>query len=55
MATRPPQKSKPAVSNIDLFQLHGIGLWLFDKSNAIVEKVFTPQGRTARDPAARKS
>jgi hypothetical protein len=50
----PAQKSKPAVANIDLFELHGIGLWLFDKDSTIIEKVFTPFKSCARNPEVRQ-
>lgn len=36
-----PEKNK-AIDNIDLFKFHGIGLWIFDKKNSLVEKMFTP-------------
>lgn len=50
----PHDKSKRAIASLDLFQAHGIGLWLFDKKNSSVEQVFTPQKTTARNPAARQ-
>lgn len=50
----PKNKSKQALSNLGLFQLHGIGLWFFDKNNSSIEKAFTPSKRTARNPEARQ-
>lgn len=50
----PPEKSKCAVSNLDLFQTHGIGLWFFDKNNSVIERAYTPATSAARNPDARK-
>jgi hypothetical protein len=50
----PPEKSKCAIANLDLFQMHGIGLWLFDKKNTCIEHVYTPSTGAARNPDARK-
>jgi hypothetical protein len=50
----PPDKSKCAKNNLDLFQQHGIGLWLFDKQNGYIERVYTPPTNIARNIDARK-
>ena len=50
----PQNKSKQVLANLDLFQLHGIGLWFFDKSNSSIEKAFTPSKCAARNPDARQ-
>jgi hypothetical protein len=50
----PQEKGKCALANIDLFQMHGIGLWLFDKKNACIEHAYTPSKIAARNPDARK-
>ena len=38
----PPEKSTSAVRNLDLFHLHKIGLWLFDKKSNTINKIYTP-------------
>jgi hypothetical protein len=50
----PPEKSKCAKTNLDLFQQHGIGLWLFDKQKGYIERIHTPSTNTARNIDARK-
>jgi hypothetical protein len=50
----PADKSKSAKENLDLFQQHDIGLWLFDKQNDIIERLHTPLTRGARNREARK-
>ncbi len=50
----PPEKSRCAIANLDLFQMHGIGLWLFDKKYACIEHIYTPSKSAARNPDARK-
>jgi hypothetical protein len=50
----PPEKSKCAIANLDLFQMHGIGLWLFDKKKDSIERAYTPSTSVARNPDARK-
>jgi hypothetical protein len=49
----PSGKGSPALANLDLFKMHRIGLWLFDRNKSKVEKVFTPEQYTARNPIAR--
>ena len=50
----PQNKSKSALDNVDLFQLHGIGLWFFNKDDSSIEEAFTPPKSTARNPDARQ-
>lgn len=49
----PKGKGTTALNNIELFKMHRIGLWLFDRDNSVIEFVFTPELYSARNPAAR--
>lgn len=50
----PSEKGKHAIANLNLFQTHNIGLWLFNKKEAAIDRVFTPSGSRARNQSARQ-
>lgn len=49
----PPQSARPALSNINLFKMCNVGLWLFDDKKLLLEQVFTPQEHNAKSTHAR--
>jgi hypothetical protein len=49
----PPNSGEIASRYLSLFQLHNIGLWIYDCSIDSIFEVFTPQNNMARNPAAK--
>jgi len=49
----PSGKCASVMENLDLFRMHKIGLWFFDKLANTIEYVFTPEDTTARSPSVR--
>jgi hypothetical protein len=50
----PPEISRPALNNVNLFETCNVGLWLFDAKKLIVDQVFTPKEGVARNALARE-
>lgn len=49
----PSEKGKPAIANLNLFKTHNIGLWLFNKKESAIDRVFTPTVSRAKNQSAR--
>lgn len=50
----PYENVTPAVSNLEVFEEHQVGLWSFEKSTERIRKHYTPMRVKALGPAARQ-
>lgn len=50
----PPRIASRAAAFLDAFRRHGVGLWSFDPEAGEIRRLYTPTGRTAINPEARR-